>query len=96
MDIFRMVEENLSEANMSRGEMLWSVGFHERNVWTEYHFDWQSLYWVPNAYQSYVTGYVEEQLLMRLMILDAWPREMANPACFTFCGVSKNLPKLLA
>lgn len=36
MDFFRMVAENLSEANMSRGEMLWSVGFYESNVWTEY------------------------------------------------------------
>lgn len=39
----------------------------EQNI----HLDWQSLYWEPNIYQSYATGYVEEQFLMRFMILVA-------------------------
>lgn len=32
---------------------------------------------------------------MRLVILDAVAREIADVACFRFWGVSKNLPKLL-
>lgn len=76
---FRMIAVNISETNMSHAEMLWSVGFCESNVWTEYLSWLKSLYWVPNAYQSYATGYVEEQLLVRLMILDAVAKRSGKP-----------------